>query len=219
MPLRISTRRESTMQDAATFGRFLKTKRRQQDLTQEELAQRAQCAAETIRKVEAGSRRASKSLAQHLADALQLEGDERTHFLHLARSDAAPEESKQRGGRASARTQCCTPTCNQTLPAATARSHRGSPAFAAAARRMPAQSIDLDRGPGRLWQNHPTRRLDSPTNRYFLAMWHGWRWIPAIPTRPNSCVTSSAHCRRSPPRSGRPCCLCCALHNHRRCRP
>lgn len=83
------------MQDAATFGRFLKTKRRQQDLTQEELAQRAQCAAETIRKVEAGSRRASKSLAQHLADALQLEGDERTHFLHLARSEAVPEESKQ----------------------------------------------------------------------------------------------------------------------------
>ena len=59
--------------------------------TQDELAHRAGCAAETVRKLEAGSRRASKAVAQQLADALQLAGSERTDFLRLARQSPTLE--------------------------------------------------------------------------------------------------------------------------------
>jgi LuxR family maltose regulon positive regulatory protein len=78
--------------DHEAFGHWLKARRRSLDLTQEEIAQRAGCAAETVRKLEAGRRRPSKPVAQQLADALQLAGPERAEFLRLARSQpvAAP---------------------------------------------------------------------------------------------------------------------------------
>lgn len=87
------------MQEMASFGQYLKAKRKELDLTQEELAQRAQCATETVRKVEAGNRRPSKVIAQALAAALQLEGAERDHFLRLARSEAGTETPKQESSR------------------------------------------------------------------------------------------------------------------------
>src|SRR3712207_610503 len=62
---------EHTMHDNAAFGRCLKQRRQSLDLTQEELAQRAGCAPETMRKLESGSRRPSKAVAHSLADALK----------------------------------------------------------------------------------------------------------------------------------------------------
>jgi LuxR family maltose regulon positive regulatory protein len=82
------------MQERAHFGQWLREKRKELDLTQEELARRAKCAAETIRKLEAGHRRPSKAVAQSLAGALQLQDSERAHFLRLARLVPVPDPPK-----------------------------------------------------------------------------------------------------------------------------
>src|SRR5688500_9286960 len=74
------------MQDKKSLGHWLRERRRSLDLTQEEVARRAHCSADTVRKLEAGSRRASREVAHHLADALELVGAERAEFLQLARS-------------------------------------------------------------------------------------------------------------------------------------
>lgn len=88
------------MRESTTFGQYLKKLRRGVGLTQEELALRAQCSGETIRKVEAGKRRPAMSLAQKLATVLQLDDGERTDFLQLARSELATGASAQEQGEA-----------------------------------------------------------------------------------------------------------------------
>lgn len=84
------------MDESTTFGQWLKQRRKSLDLTQEQVAQRAQCAAETVRKLESDSRRASKQVAQKLADALQLKGSERAEFLRLARTLPPSGRTEQR---------------------------------------------------------------------------------------------------------------------------
>src|SRR5688500_11887033 len=88
------------MQDKKSLCQWLRERRKALDLTQEEVAQRAQCSADTVRKLEAGSRRASKEVAHHLADALGLAGAERAEFLQLARS--APGDDPPLHGEPSA---------------------------------------------------------------------------------------------------------------------
>lgn len=88
------------MQNTLTFGKLLKLRRNFLDLTQAEVAQRAQCATETVRKLEAGNRRASKAVAQALAAALELEGGARTEFLRMARIHPMLDESEQHTPRA-----------------------------------------------------------------------------------------------------------------------
>src|ERR687894_1692745 len=76
--------------DAETaFGAWLKRRRRALDLTQAELACRACCTAESIRKLEAGRQRPSKPLAARLAEALRLPSEERAAFVALARVGSA----------------------------------------------------------------------------------------------------------------------------------
>ncbi|HEX5690710.1 MAG TPA: helix-turn-helix domain-containing protein, partial [Roseiflexaceae bacterium] len=80
------------MADREAFGRLLRRLRKARDLTQEALAQRAYCAVDTIKKIEAGARRPSRQLAVQFADCLELMGDERAAFLSSARlvvADAA----------------------------------------------------------------------------------------------------------------------------------
>jgi predicted ATPase/DNA-binding XRE family transcriptional regulator len=55
------------------------------DLRQEELAERINCSAVTIRKIEAGGRRPSRQIAELLADYFQVPPDERTAFVQFAR--------------------------------------------------------------------------------------------------------------------------------------
>ena len=74
--------------DAETsFGGWLKRRRRALDLTQAELACRASCTSESIRKLEAGRQRPSKPLAARLAEALALPSEERAGFVALARAE------------------------------------------------------------------------------------------------------------------------------------
>lgn len=69
------------------FGEWLKRRRRQLDLTQAELAQRAGCSVFALRKIEAGDRRPSKQLAGLLAGSLELPPEEQPIFIRAARGE------------------------------------------------------------------------------------------------------------------------------------
>jgi DNA-binding XRE family transcriptional regulator len=64
----------------------MKQRRKALDLTQDDLARRVACAAETIRKIEAGRLRPSRQIAELLADHLAIPAEERDTFITLARS-------------------------------------------------------------------------------------------------------------------------------------
>jgi tetratricopeptide (TPR) repeat protein/DNA-binding XRE family transcriptional regulator len=69
-----------------SFGYWLRRRRKALDLTQEALAQRVYCSGFTIRKIEADERRASRRLADRLAEALAIPEAERRDFLDAARA-------------------------------------------------------------------------------------------------------------------------------------
>ena len=73
----------------ASFGEWLRRRRKALDLTQEALAQRAGYSLGAIRKLEADERRPSPELASHLVDALAVPVGERAMFLKVARGDVA----------------------------------------------------------------------------------------------------------------------------------
>lgn len=75
------------MQEALSFGPWLKQRRRVLDLTQEELAQRAACSLSTLRKIEAGDLLPSKELARLLAVALAIPAEEQSAFIAFARDE------------------------------------------------------------------------------------------------------------------------------------
>lgn len=79
------------MIDEPAFGNWLKQRRRQLDLTQQELADCAACSVVTIRKLETDERRPSKQLALQLATCLQIPSSERDTFLHFARTVATAD--------------------------------------------------------------------------------------------------------------------------------
>jgi predicted ATPase/DNA-binding XRE family transcriptional regulator len=75
--------------DTASFGTWLRHKRKALDLTRQELAERAACAAITIEKIEVGQRRPSKQVAEALAAALHIPVTEHDAFIAFARGQAA----------------------------------------------------------------------------------------------------------------------------------
>jgi WD40 repeat protein/serine/threonine protein kinase/DNA-binding XRE family transcriptional regulator len=77
-------RRESM--DEQSFGRYVRQRRREMDLTQEELARRVGCAAITIRKIEAEDARPSVQIAERLAMALAIPLEDRAEFVRRARA-------------------------------------------------------------------------------------------------------------------------------------
>jgi predicted ATPase/DNA-binding XRE family transcriptional regulator len=82
------------------FGQWLKRRRRQLDLTQQQLADCAACSVVTIRKFEMGERRPSRELAELLATCLTIPAHEREIFAAFARGlrpsygPAAAEDAK-----------------------------------------------------------------------------------------------------------------------------
>jgi predicted ATPase/DNA-binding XRE family transcriptional regulator len=72
-------------QTPASFAEWVRIRRRQLDLTQAELGQRAGCSAAAIRKIEADERKPSRQLAELLAVALQIPAEQRETFLQAAR--------------------------------------------------------------------------------------------------------------------------------------
>lgn len=81
------------MADSATFRTWLKRRRVERGLTQDELGELVSYAGQTIRKIESGQRRPSLQLALRLAQALQLAPEEQTAWMHAARAVAEPEEN------------------------------------------------------------------------------------------------------------------------------
>ena len=77
------------MEELASFGEWIRRRRRALDLTQEALAQQVGCAPGTIRKIEADERRPSRQLAELLADHLAIPPTERGAFLKAARAELA----------------------------------------------------------------------------------------------------------------------------------
>src|SRR5438093_1074088 len=78
---------EITMSDSASFGDWIRRRRRALDLTREALAQQVGCAVVTIRKIETDERRPSRQVAERLADCLQVSADQRAAFLKAARAE------------------------------------------------------------------------------------------------------------------------------------
>ncbi|HEU5103456.1 MAG TPA: tetratricopeptide repeat protein [Roseiflexaceae bacterium] len=81
------------MSDPSTFRTWLKRRRTERGLTQEELGERVGYAGQTIRKIEGGQRRPSLQLALKLAQALQLSPEEQAAWMSAARAVAEPEEA------------------------------------------------------------------------------------------------------------------------------
>jgi len=80
------------MNQGMSFGSFVRQRRREMDLTQEELARRVGCAAITLRKIEADDLRPSVQIAERLAMALAIPLDDRADFVRRARA-VQPEAS------------------------------------------------------------------------------------------------------------------------------
>jgi transcriptional regulator with XRE-family HTH domain len=78
------------MDEAISFGRWLKQRRRALDLTQEELAGKAGCARITIQKIEAEERRPSRVTAERLAICLGIPSSTHAAFITAARAGLRP---------------------------------------------------------------------------------------------------------------------------------
>ena len=81
------------MNQEQSFGTFIRIRRREMDLTQEELARRVGCAAITLRKIEADDLRASVQIAERLAMALAIPLEGRADFVRRARA-VRPESAE-----------------------------------------------------------------------------------------------------------------------------
>jgi transcriptional regulator with XRE-family HTH domain len=77
------------MSDSASFGEWIRRRRKALDLTREALAQQVGCAAVTIRTIETDERRPSRQIAERLAEFLEIPPAERSAFLKAARAELA----------------------------------------------------------------------------------------------------------------------------------
>ena len=75
------------MEFPLTFSEWLKCRRKELELTQDELAERANCSVFAIRKIEMGERRPSRQLAGLLAKSLEIPPEHQTTFIKVARGE------------------------------------------------------------------------------------------------------------------------------------
>jgi class 3 adenylate cyclase/transcriptional regulator with XRE-family HTH domain/tetratricopeptide (TPR) repeat protein len=77
------------MREVASFGEWIRRRRKALDLTREALAQQVSCAVVTIRKIETDERRPSRQVAARLAECLQIPPEHHVAFLQAARAELA----------------------------------------------------------------------------------------------------------------------------------
>jgi len=75
------------MEEAYSFGVWLRRRRKTLDLTQEDLARQVGISVTTVRKLEADERRPSRQVAQLLAEALQISPKDTEQFIKVARAE------------------------------------------------------------------------------------------------------------------------------------
>jgi predicted ATPase/DNA-binding XRE family transcriptional regulator len=75
------------MGETASFGYWLRRRRKALDLTQEEVARQVGCALITIQKIEADERRPSRQMAHLLAGVLAIAAEEQEAFIQAARGE------------------------------------------------------------------------------------------------------------------------------------
>jgi transcriptional regulator with XRE-family HTH domain len=125
------------MEGDASFGLWLRRRRKALDLTQEALAERVGCSVATIRKIETDARRPSRQIAEILAEALTIASGERPAFLKAARGEPAVD-------RLSA----------PPAPIGSVAEHLGQ-------RPLPTGTVTFlftgIEGSSRLWEQHPRR--------------------------------------------------------------
>jgi predicted ATPase/DNA-binding XRE family transcriptional regulator len=83
------------MSNPSMFRAWLRRRRQERGLTQEELGELVGYAGQTITKIEGGQRRPSPQLALRLAEALQLAPEEHPAWMAAAIADVAPEAPPQ----------------------------------------------------------------------------------------------------------------------------
>ena len=76
------------MDETQSFGKWLRHRRRDLDLTQEGFSRQVGCAPITLRRIEADDLRPSKQLAELLIERLGIQGEERERFVQFARGGA-----------------------------------------------------------------------------------------------------------------------------------
>src|SRR6187431_2102444 len=79
------------MSDRASFGYWVRRRRKALDWTQGDLARRVGCAGITIQKIEADERRPSRQVAERLAEQLAIPAEERAAFLQCARAELSAD--------------------------------------------------------------------------------------------------------------------------------
>ncbi len=79
------------MENDASFGYWVRRRRKALDLTQEALAEQVSCSVALIRKIESDLRRPSRQTAELLADVLQIAAKERALFLQVARGERSTD--------------------------------------------------------------------------------------------------------------------------------
>ncbi len=77
------------MDDHASFGYWVRRRRKALDLTQDALAQQVACSVMTIRKIEGDVRRPSRQIAERLAECLEIPAHQRLPFIKAARAELA----------------------------------------------------------------------------------------------------------------------------------
>jgi DNA-binding XRE family transcriptional regulator len=85
---RFVSRKRANMEinDHALFGQCMKKRRKELDLTQEDLAKLVGCAMISIQSIEAGRRRPSKQMAELIARQLDIPESKRQDFIRFART-------------------------------------------------------------------------------------------------------------------------------------
>jgi alpha-glucoside transport system substrate-binding protein len=99
-----------------SFGNWVRRRRKILDMTQADLAQKANCSLSMLRKIESDQRRPSEQLAKLLADQLNIEESQHAQFMQLARGQyvsempvissvdtSQPEDNQNRGQQSAAR--------------------------------------------------------------------------------------------------------------------
>lgn len=79
------------MSDQSAFRTWLKRRRQERGLTQEELGEQVGYAGQTIRKIESGRRRPSLQLAMRLAQVLQIAPEEQATWMAMATASTSSE--------------------------------------------------------------------------------------------------------------------------------